>query len=213
MLGMEPDTSHNQLEAQLSMLDLTFLSQCAQEELAQAESAALAEVADAFSAIDFLQAAASLPCGQFVEVLRSSGILVDLPSLQDSTEGACHHLPHLTVLAPCDAAMCKLSKSIRAEPEALYSWCGAHVCAGDASVGALHTLQGTIHVAATGSFSGSSDPAACSLPSHVGNSQVVNTVHFAHGVILLLDAVRHGTLRPRQRHGTQQRATRSRVTT
>ena len=175
MLTIEPFGA----ELDLSVLDLSYLSEVAQAELDEAvEAAALAEAAEATACCTLFESviAHKISYSCFVEALGSCGLTSELRLTQPPSGG-----PRLIILAPSDAAMQKLPPRMLADRTALYRLCSAHVCTGGMGA-AMHSLQGTVHC--TDGESTIDD----GWPARVGHAHVVGAVPFSHGMVLLLDA-------------------------
>ena len=164
-------------ELDLSVLDLSYLSEVAQAELDEAvEAAALAEAAEATACCTLFESVIAHKISCFVEALGSCGLTSELRLTQPPSGG-----PRLIILAPSDAAMQKLPPRMLADRTALYRLCSAHVCTGGMGA-AMHSLQGTVHC--TDGESTIDD----GWPARVGHAHVVGAVPFSHGMVLLLDA-------------------------
>ena len=163
-------------ELDLSVLDLSYLSEVAQAELDEAaEAVALAEAAEATASCTLFECVIAHQVACFVEALGSCGLTSVLRLTQPPSGG-----PRLIILAPSDAAMQKLPPWMLADRTALYRLCSAHVCTGGMGA-AMHSLQGTVHCT-------DGESANDGWPTRVGHAHVVGVVPFSHGTVILLDA-------------------------
>ena len=140
---------------------------------AMLEAALMNDLEDAVATTGFDEVCRAHSCGRFADAIAAARLAEQLPSMR------------LTILAPEDAALETLPFL---DTAALREWCAAHICSGDCTGEALHSMQGTIHRAEY-------PDGRLGAPAHeavrIGAATVSAALPFSHGCILRLDAPLH----------------------